>query len=306
VKQQQLQERLNTPILPNAVRDSVLASGHARIAELLDILADENQWGPDEDAEGCASIHAATLLGELKAIDAIEPMLDVLGEVEIDGQLAMAAVDALSGMGRVVVDPVLRRNRESENFEVHFGYAEILARAGVQDERVFDLLCRELESDVAFGAALLGMYGDSNALDRLLHALDSVRLQPGKDEALRAIDIMEVCTAVEKLGGSLTAEQVEKRASASALLDALPDDEESEDDEGGAEPTQSVAEPEPFKWRGATDGHVHSASCNHGPQTPLTRKHEKIGPNEMCHCGSGKKYKKCHLFEDERNRFSST
>ncbi|MFZ2196888.1 MAG: SEC-C metal-binding domain-containing protein [Thermodesulfovibrionales bacterium] len=25
-----------------------------------------------------------------------------------------------------------------------------------------------------------------------------------------------------------------------------------------------------------------------------------LGRNEMCWCGSGKKYKKCHLVEDER------
>ena len=27
--------------------------------------------------------------------------------------------------------------------------------------------------------------------------------------------------------------------------------------------------------------------------------HEKPGRNEPCWCGSGKKYKKCHLLEDE-------
>jgi uncharacterized protein YecA (UPF0149 family) len=27
---------------------------------------------------------------------------------------------------------------------------------------------------------------------------------------------------------------------------------------------------------------------------------KNLGRNEVCWCGSGKKYKKCHLFEDEK------
>jgi methionyl aminopeptidase len=29
-----------------------------------------------------------------------------------------------------------------------------------------------------------------------------------------------------------------------------------------------------------------------------------IERNDLCWCGSGKKYKKCHLFEDQKNRAS--
>jgi preprotein translocase subunit SecA len=32
-----------------------------------------------------------------------------------------------------------------------------------------------------------------------------------------------------------------------------------------------------------------------GMQEPITRTHKKIGRNEPCPCGSGIKYKKCHL-----------
>ncbi|MEW5847863.1 MAG: preprotein translocase subunit SecA [Myxococcota bacterium] len=35
------------------------------------------------------------------------------------------------------------------------------------------------------------------------------------------------------------------------------------------------------------------------PQVPLRRQVPKIGRNDVCYCGSGKKYKKCHLPEDE-------
>ena len=35
------------------------------------------------------------------------------------------------------------------------------------------------------------------------------------------------------------------------------------------------------------------------PQAPVRRNVPKIGRNDPCYCGSGKKYKKCHLPEDE-------
>jgi preprotein translocase subunit SecA len=35
------------------------------------------------------------------------------------------------------------------------------------------------------------------------------------------------------------------------------------------------------------------------PQTPVRRQVPKVGRNDPCYCGSGKKYKKCHLAEDE-------
>ncbi|HXF54652.1 MAG TPA: SEC-C metal-binding domain-containing protein [Hyphomicrobiaceae bacterium] len=52
--------------------------------------------------------------------------------------------------------------------------------------------------------------------------------------------------------------------------------------------------------------HVHGPHCahdhdhhhhhhHHGPSAPFVRAHKKVGRNEPCPCGSGKKYKKCCL-----------
>ena len=35
-------------------------------------------------------------------------------------------------------------------------------------------------------------------------------------------------------------------------------------------------------------------------QQPTVKKQSKIGPNDTCHCGSGKKYKKCHQLADSK------
>lgn len=43
------------------------------------------------------------------------------------------------------------------------------------------------------------------------------------------------------------------------------------------------------------DGHVHGPGCNHHHEAkiPIVRQGAKIGRNDPCPCGSGKKYKKC-------------
>ncbi len=46
------------------------------------------------------------------------------------------------------------------------------------------------------------------------------------------------------------------------------------------------------------DGHVHGPHCAHGhhhPQAPVVRAGPKVGRNDPCPCGSGKKHKKCCL-----------
>ncbi len=50
--------------------------------------------------------------------------------------------------------------------------------------------------------------------------------------------------------------------------------------------------------------HVHGPNCNHdhghshAKKQPV-RRTERPGRNEPCWCGSGNKYKKCHLRSDE-------
>jgi uncharacterized protein YchJ len=47
-----------------------------------------------------------------------------------------------------------------------------------------------------------------------------------------------------------------------------------------------------------TEQHVHGPDCDHDhhhePMTPYRREEPKVGRNDPCFCGSGKKYKKCH------------
>jgi len=65
--------------------------------------------------------------------------------------------------------------------------------------------------------------------------------------------------------------------------------EEAEADEGleGAVTNADVVAP------GATELPVHGAA-NGAAKKPLPKQGDKIGRNEPCWCGSGRKYKQCH------------
>ena len=43
-----------------------------------------------------------------------------------------------------------------------------------------------------------------------------------------------------------------------------------------------------------------------GPAKPFVRTEQKVGRNDPCWCGSGKKYKKCHYAEDQQKAAAAT
>jgi preprotein translocase subunit SecA len=51
-----------------------------------------------------------------------------------------------------------------------------------------------------------------------------------------------------------------------------------------------------MKSKSPETGHVHGPDCDHDHDhtQPHRRETPKLGRNDPCPCGSGKKYKKCH------------
>jgi uncharacterized protein YecA (UPF0149 family) len=87
---------------------------------------------------------------------------------------------------------------------------------------------------------------------------------------------------IEELGGHLTAAQAAKAARADAPRRRF-----------AARIEQAVAHlvsEEPRQQPSAIAGTIR--------QNTVTPKKRKVGRNERCWCGSGKKYKKCHLDAD--------
>ena len=217
----------------------------------------------DED-EYLASLAVELLVG-LRAVEVVEPALAALEVAEPAGWLADAVFRLLPLLGAAVVEPALRRYAENTDDEVRRDLAAVLCDAGVRDERIFAVLVEVLERDPDHGASCLHGYGDPAALPHLHRAFAACHLD--EEGVLANQVVVELQAAIEVLGGKLTP------------------DEERKFDRAMAPRTQ-LAE---WKRRAML----------------AERKTDAFGPprperNEPCWCGSAKKYKKCHLQEDER------
>lgn len=54
------------------------------------------------------------------------------------------------------------------------------------------------------------------------------------------------------------------------------------------------------EFKPVADGSSFTAIGGAARPQPTIKKQTKIGPNDVCHCGSGKKYKKCHHLADAK------
>jgi hypothetical protein len=256
--------------LPDTLRLDILGLGHTAVQPLVEILRDEKLALKKAPGGGYAPIHAAQLLGELRAEEAIEPMLHVLADTDPLNILHDQVIRSMLKIGPTVMEPALRVAVNAAP-DLQDSLASILARIGLRDERILGMLLGQLRRNPDW-AGNLAHYGDPCAVPRLLDALDQYEIvedeNPFSNHAL-----VELREAIEELGGSLTAEQQQKcrhgmrqaevfRRTLAALAEAKRHDSQ-------------MAEP------------IH--------------RHGQLGQNDPCWCGSGKKYKKCHLDADKRS-----
>ena len=246
-------------------KQAVLARGQKAVPPLLSILMDDTLDKEGSRLDGMAPVYAAELLGSLRAGEAVEPLLDIVEESDTLSFLHEAAVIALGAIGDAAVEPALRRYHETDDRECRLSLCQALVGTGGADERVYSLLLQQLDSNPDLAAGLLADYGHARAVEPLQQALSRlpVHREPG---LLRNQGHIELADAIERLGGSLTRANCEKMALVhdisdrfrERLFDAL---------RGRAEAREIGAEAE-------------------------TRE-PKVGRNQPCPCGSGKKYKKC-------------
>jgi hypothetical protein len=253
--------------LPKELRSDILQLGDAGVTALLEILEDETLAQIDSPGKGWAPIHAAELLGDLRAATAVEPMLRALARTDPLDILHDRMLSSLPKIGPPVVEPALRAAASADE-ETLDSVASVLARVGLRDDRILDLLLAQLRRAPGF-AGNLAEYGDPRALPSLLEALDAFELdENGNPFANHAL--IEIRCAIEELGGTLTAEQQLKcrRGQAAAefarrkLLERL------------------------------------EARADASPPAAPVRTHDRLSRNDPCWCGSGKKYKRCHLDAD--------
>ena len=207
------------------------------------------------------------------------------------------ALQTLSGLGASVVRPLLVAYAEEPDPDVRYDLADALAGTGVRDEEILAVLREQLQANTALGAGLFMDHGDERALPFLSERLDQADPDP-KNHAAGVPDLIE---AIEELGGSLSPRQQERFAKfieRRARWETTGGRRELEDavlritQRGAAQaPGPDADRDEPLV------GFGHGLPLPPPAETVLSRP-DRPGRNEPCWCGSGRKYKRCHLDDD--------
>jgi hypothetical protein len=253
--------------LAESLRSDILARGPEAVEPLLELLRDESLASTAAPGGGYAPLHAAELLAQLKAPEAIEPMVRLLMHTEPGAILHDALLFALGRFGPQVAPAALEALARARNEDERFGLLSALAVCGARDERIYAAFLEQLQEDPIQGSINLACYGDPRAVEPLKRAFDACEVDEDSEDLFANQTLIELRHSIEHLGGTLDAAQLEKVARArrsngrlSAMLERVLD--------------------------------------------LLPRAPERQGPrpgrNEPCWCGSGVKYKKCHLGRDPR------
>lgn len=228
--------------LTESVSGPIARRGQAVIPALIEILEDESLALEDAPGGGHAPVHAAAILRDLRAAEAIEPMLRVLARCHWEDILYSVLINALRSLGPPVLEPALAAHATGSE-EQRPALVDVLSGIGVRDERTYEILLQALERDVVLAAGSLGEYGDPRALPHLSAKLDAHRIDEDGD-VLANQEVIELVGAIKELGGTLTDDQARKirrvqllrdHATLVALAAELgPDDGEDEDDDRDA------------------------------------------------------------------------
>ncbi len=254
-------------VLPSRLRSDILERGAEAVEPLLDILRDESLADTAAPGGGYAPIHAAELLVRLGASAAVVPMVRRLMRTDPGEVLHDTLLRAAEELGPAVAPAALEALAEARNPDERFGLLSVLSHCGVKDERIYSALLEQLQEDPIQGALNLARYGDPRALEPLKRALDACPVDEDTVDLFADQAVVELKIAIEKLGGTLDAAQGEKVERARRTLHWLA---------------------RLFQW-----------ILDTLPPPPMKRG-RRPGRNDPCWCGSGMKYKKCHLGSDSR------
>ena len=239
--------------LPDELRARILSLGAAAVPPLIALLEDENAAAEDAPGEGWPPIHAVDLLAELKAEEAIMPMLVALRGGDMDDILSSRVAVRLPTLGAAALEPVLAELSGIRDTDRAVTLCAILANTGVKDERVWLELSKCFSEEPNLSAGFLASYGDDRALpliEREILAFDE-----SARGSLARLDLDLLVEAYEELAGELP----------DAVMDHLE-----------------------YLWE-------LQSEPDELPVPPLPAATIKVGRNDPCPCGSGKKYKRCCL-----------
>jgi SEC-C motif len=234
-----------TQQLPKILRAELLRLGDEVVDGLIEILEDDDLGRIDSPGKGWPAIHAASLLIELGAERAIEPLIRTLAATELDEILHNEIAVHLHKLGAPVLEPALAALAKMEDADQRAPLIGVLSELGVRDPRVFDAIAMLFQHDLVLASGFAANYGDARFCPHLERAIFAFEPEPDWHWNIQGMaDLLE---AYEHLGGPNLAAVSEH----AALLKS--------------------------RWE--------QRQAN-----PIAT---KIGRNDPCKCGSGKKYKKC-------------
>ena len=240
--------------LPTELRERIVALGEAAVQPLVAILENEDLALEDSASGGWPPIHAVGLLVDLGSAEAVEPLLRALRASDWSEILHDRILLRLHELGPVVLEPALREAKV----------------ARTENEDFHDALCAVL--------AELGVKDERIWVElRSRFERDEVggALCFGDYGDPRALPLLE--RAIRHF---------EPEDHGQFGLVSLADLVEAHDRLGGTLPDEVLEHVE--RLRGEWSARFRERFVEAEP-----RANAKIGRNEPCPCGSGKKYKRC-------------
>jgi hypothetical protein len=268
--------RAQAEALPETLRRQCMAAGAAIVPALIALL--EDALADDQAALEGTMFRAVDLLGALGDARAVPILLRCLEHDDLFDGLAPPAAAALRTLGPAALEGCLAAYAMTPHEAFRDRLAGVLSRCGVHDERLYACLVETLQRTPELGANYLAEYGEARALDVLAQTFDTL---PLRDEEIPLANhvFVELRAAIEDLGGQLTDAQHQKFEAADAARRRFVAQMSWDVD-----PPAAPARRTPLR-----------ATSVVGARPPRPAGTRKLGRNAPCWCGSGKKYKKCHL-----------
>lgn len=193
--------------ISDSLANEIANQGAGLIPDLIAIMQDEDLADVGMPGEGCVPLHAIEILKRMKATDAIEPMLNLLGRCEEDDSIYNDLISAIKTFGDAALEPGLKALEQlKSNSKHHNAILDTLAGIGVKDQRLFSAFLKQLDENPYLAAGNLLEYDDKAALPHLGAALDKCR--PLNDGGEKQVDeILELSYAIEAFGAKLSKQQ---------------------------------------------------------------------------------------------------
>ncbi len=239
--------------LADELRVRIMSLGAAAIPPLIALLEDEDAAAEDSPGQGWPPIHAVDLLADLRAEEAIGPMLVALSGGDMDDILSSRIAVRLPSFGPAALEPALGELAKTRGTQRAVILCATVARLGVKEERVWTELSTCFDDEPFLSAGFLADYGDARALPLLEREI--FEFDEDGPPAVKRFDLKLLVQAYEQLAGELPDDL---RDHVEYLFELL------------SPPTDAIA-------------------------SPPTTANIKVGRNDPCPCGSGKKHKRCCL-----------